>query len=527
MSSNSSLARLPMPNRVLGRHTSPYSTSLEIPSIPFPSKSEKGDVNDPESTSVSQKDVTTSTPAGLTVGAERTFNRVDEVSLMMPVPQESSSSSSQLQKFNQSDPFGPPHHKIQSKIPLLETTTYYASLSARQLYRHLLLRLPNLYHLRVWRIMSEALSHPELDDLMERQQFGTNFRISVVRMPLVMPPDLVAFKNEWEGFINYLLEEWKTVNIVSALLLSAILTMFAINDTVQPVTRTAALASLVSGLFSIIYGSVHVVRFQTMRSITKARQWAEESNTTGILWNVWIFLSLPAIALAYAIIFFCIAVMSYVWTAGSDVHPQPIREELAWIPRMVITLLVVVGIGYFYLVVVTFQSYSDRWITGDTPLPSTHVSDTAGQGRSGAMPEYELVDGLYEAVKPGGPWDDAIEAAEPEDPLGGRNHMAEPSQNSRLEKEQLSAAKEHGDPNFLHPKSKRFESRPVSPSAQSQSKASGVSSRPGSPAPPQKSGVFSRPGSPDPPSQRIRSVSAPGKMKQLSTNLGGIITSVD
>lgn len=121
---------------------------------------------------------------------------------------------------------------------------------------------------------------------------------------------------------------------------SAILTIFQIDGTTQPVTRTAALASLNAGLFSIVYGGIYVIRFQSMKSMVKASRWAEvqiqvgihspdliadlmlvlqaaQQTTTGILWNVWVFLSLPAVFLAYAVIFFCISMMSYVWTGVS------------------------------------------------------------------------------------------------------------------------------------------------------------------------------------------------------------------
>jgi hypothetical protein len=38
--------------------------------------------------------------------------------------------------------------------------------------------------------------------------------------PPLVSPALVRFKNSWEAFIDSLLREWKTLNVVSALLLS-------------------------------------------------------------------------------------------------------------------------------------------------------------------------------------------------------------------------------------------------------------------------------------------------------------------
>lgn len=80
-------------------------------------------------------------------------------------------------------------------------------------------------------------------------------------------------------------------------LCSAILTIFQIDGSQQPITRTAALASLGSGLWSLIYGGVYVVRFQSMKDMIKASRWAEAAQDTvqAIFWNVWVFLALPAV----------------------------------------------------------------------------------------------------------------------------------------------------------------------------------------------------------------------------------------
>ena len=40
--------------------------------------------------------------------------------------------------------------------------------------------------------------------------------------PPVVSPALAKFKNSWEEFIDSLLREWKTLNVVSALLLSSV-----------------------------------------------------------------------------------------------------------------------------------------------------------------------------------------------------------------------------------------------------------------------------------------------------------------
>jgi hypothetical protein len=58
---------------------------------------------------------------------------------------------------------------------------------------------------------------------------GTATTISITHMPLPFPdewspplvsPALIRFKHSWEDFIDSLLREWKTLNVVSALLAS-------------------------------------------------------------------------------------------------------------------------------------------------------------------------------------------------------------------------------------------------------------------------------------------------------------------
>jgi hypothetical protein len=58
----------------------------------------------------------------------------------------------------------------------------------------------------------------------------------------------------------------------------AILTMFQIEDAAQdPITRIAALFSLVCAIMSLSFGCIFILRFGTMRTMYKASRWAEVS----------------------------------------------------------------------------------------------------------------------------------------------------------------------------------------------------------------------------------------------------------
>ncbi|KAF5374277.1 hypothetical protein D9758_004578 [Tetrapyrgos nigripes] len=198
----------------------------------------------------------------------------------------------------------------------------------------------------------------------------------------LVSPALMRFKMSWEGFVDSLMKEWKTLNVVSTLLLSAILTIFQVPDAAtDPLTRTAALLSLISAIMSISYGCMYIVRFGAMRSMYRASRWAEEAQKTKTLlwWNVWILLAMPAVWMSWSMIFFITAIISYVWRTGSITDP-PERDGLppraALGPRIAVTGLFVIGMVYFVLIVKTLRSYGSE-------RPHTHTHSHRGGGRGG------------------------------------------------------------------------------------------------------------------------------------------------
>jgi hypothetical protein len=147
----------------------------------------------------------------------------------------------------------------------------------------------------------------------------------------------------------------------------------------DPVTRTAALFSLICALFSLIYGALFVIRFGTMRSMYKASRWAAETkrNTTGVLWNVWVMLALPAVWLSWALVAFLVAILGWVWRTAPEGLDADIstslgvggrlasgqtdgfkKEVLA--ARIAVTALFGLGMVYVIAIIVTFSAYGDE-----------------------------------------------------------------------------------------------------------------------------------------------------------------------
>lgn len=264
---------------------------------------------------------------------------------------------------------------------------FFLDTMPRQLYLNMLLHLPALYFSRVARIFEDAevskgdmqkvidSSYRKLDDSSggrgkggvthtHRKEYNIALPTTDEWVPPTVSPALARFKRSWEDFMDSLMREWKTLNLVSGLLCSAILSMFQVPDMAgDPVTRTAALLSLICALMSLSYGCTFILRFGTMKSMYRASRWAEEAQKTGtsIFWNVWVLLATPAVWLAWSMIAFIVSILSYVWRTGDTNNPNGVwprlTPEQSLGPRVVITSVVGLGLVYFTMIVVTFARY--------------------------------------------------------------------------------------------------------------------------------------------------------------------------
>ncbi|KAI0655301.1 hypothetical protein C8Q70DRAFT_924043 [Cubamyces menziesii] len=263
----------------------------------------------------------------------------------------------------------------------------------RQMYLGFLLGLPALYWHRVARVFEDAeVSKPDIQRLIDAcgdfahdpsvdAAIATGFATptGVHKSPAfqgipypedwtppVVSPALARFKNSWEQFVDTLMREWKTFNLVSALLCTTILTIFQIEDAAaDPVTRWSSLMSLVFALMSLSYGCVYIVQFGTMRSMDRASRWAEEAqkSRTAIWWNIWVLLATPAVWLAWSMISFCVAILSFVWRTGSQSDegsgaPSPLDARQALGVRIAISAVFAFGLFNFFMIIRTFSSYS-------------------------------------------------------------------------------------------------------------------------------------------------------------------------
>ncbi|KAF8066496.1 hypothetical protein FPV67DRAFT_1495041 [Lyophyllum atratum] len=272
-----------------------------------------------------------------------------------------------------STPMPPPPYQSTTGDTLFPSTSNYIlaflfDTLPRQIYLHFLLTLPSLYFSRVARIFEDAeLSMPDIKKMavVSAKQWKEGSTTMVHAQwnfePSIVSPHFSNLKSSWEHFIDSLIKEWKTLNIISALLLSAILTTLQIDGAItDPITRNTGLLSLVCGLMSILYGCLYILRFNTMRKVHKAAEWAEEAQQTKTLiwWNVWVLLAMPSIWLSWSIIFYLACVMSFVWRTGTTHDPVlQVTPLVAFGPRIAITFVFLLGIVYLSLIVSTFRRY--------------------------------------------------------------------------------------------------------------------------------------------------------------------------
>ncbi|KIJ92689.1 hypothetical protein K443DRAFT_423044 [Laccaria amethystina LaAM-08-1] len=82
--------------------------------------------------------------------------------------------------------------------------------------------------------------------------------------------------DSWEAFIESLPREWKTLNVVSAVLTSAIMALLQVPEASDdPITRSTALLSFICALMSLSCGYIYIMRLGTIRSMYRASNWAE------------------------------------------------------------------------------------------------------------------------------------------------------------------------------------------------------------------------------------------------------------
>ncbi|KAF7309435.1 hypothetical protein MIND_00314300 [Mycena indigotica] len=293
----------------------------------------------------------------------------------------------------------PPKHNIHT----LQNVVFFAAFVffdfvPRHAYMHFLLRIPALYFSRVARIFEDAqLTLPDIKRMARAKAAQWHMDTATAHGDMVvprtttesddtpLPRSLLLFRASWEGFIDTLVREWKTFNVISVLLMSAILTLLQIDGSSHPITRTTALFSLICALMSLLYGCMFIIRFGTMRKMHKASGLAQEAQNgkANIWWNIWVLLAMPAIWLSWSIITFLASIMSFVWLAGSSADTIVLLSPRAALgPRIGLSFVFALGLLYFCMIVREFHKFGDPLDREWTRVVNEWAAEPAKEGMS-------------------------------------------------------------------------------------------------------------------------------------------------
>ncbi|KAE9390257.1 hypothetical protein BT96DRAFT_352138 [Gymnopus androsaceus JB14] len=205
---------------------------------------------------------------------------------------------------------------------------YFFSQTLQQCYLMIFFRLPTLYQSRMLQVGSDSgIGSVDLHHMST--SFSAHWKPELMALPpapggkgnsVVVSAELIKFQAAWGVLVDELLQEWKTFNIVAALLQTSIPILLTLDGETgsDPITRTGALLSFVCAGISLFCGSVCLLRFGSMRKMPKAAKWIHEAqnNSQLIWWNCWIMLAMPLTWLAWSVILFFATMMSYTWQSS-------------------------------------------------------------------------------------------------------------------------------------------------------------------------------------------------------------------
>ncbi|KAM6497285.1 hypothetical protein JOM56_007758 [Amanita muscaria] len=222
------------------------------------------------------------------------------------------------------------------------------------LYNAVLLFLPYFYSSRAYLVLKSAESAEEEIE-SKSATAASEDTIALDRWPYV--------KICWNEFLDSLSNEWKTLNLISALLLTAIYNVLLLGGQGSALTQCTALMSLFSALMSLILGCLYLVRFDTMRRTYKAIQWSSDAVKTSrtVVWNIYTLLALPSAWLAWSLIFFVVCLMSIIWQpidvnigSASGLGPLHLASKIA------VSALLFTGMVHLSFALITFAGYGSR-----------------------------------------------------------------------------------------------------------------------------------------------------------------------
>ncbi|TFK63975.1 hypothetical protein BDN72DRAFT_847063 [Pluteus cervinus] len=325
--------------------------------------------------------------------------------------------------MNFKPPMGAAHSTLPDKLYLIKTLLI--DIFAVWVYHALMFHLPDLYRTRIMRVFDYAerslldvallLAQPHPSDTsnvdtatqhhtrlrvvsntvvprtIARLRRGTGMTISTLDRN-DEPLSYKKMKDSWDDFTEALLIEWATFNIITVLLLSALIAILQIDAAAQDIViRTAALLSLVFALLSLVSGCIYIGRFHQMRKPYKGAHWAWQVVKTpgNNLWNAWVFLAMPAVWLAWSLLSFLACILAYIWRTGDPAQaPVPFTRGELLASRILVTAVLGVGFIYLLLTWIKFREYEAMYQASTLEIIKQWLARHGARVEGGAIPSH-------------------------------------------------------------------------------------------------------------------------------------------
>ncbi|KAF6761912.1 hypothetical protein DFP72DRAFT_591265 [Ephemerocybe angulata] len=251
-----------------------------------------------------------------------------------------------------------------------------------RLYNYSMLGLPHLYFARiaVFFEYSQQLNLAEMEALIQAGRGAA--RDPSYLISKADSKEYERFKVSWAGLIDTFLKEWKILNLVSVLLLSAIISLLQIEAGLRdPFVHYPALCSLSCALMAALYACGYTLRFNLMRVPHKALQWAKDTQDEGInkLWNTWVILALPGLWFIWSLLFFIFSVAAFVCRGDLESYSRPSSGVLLALKIGLCTILIG-GVCTGGLVTLSFiqdsSSYQRVYGGGEKSAPNDSARDS-------------------------------------------------------------------------------------------------------------------------------------------------------
>ncbi|TDL21380.1 hypothetical protein BD410DRAFT_789814 [Rickenella mellea] len=183
-----------------------------------------------------------------------------------------------------------PYH-LRSRLltdPTPGAVEHFADGVARFMLRLLFLDIPHVYFKRVFKLAATP-------------QGQSGGRGVVTRTNPVTSP-VAPSKDEWTTLVESTIKEWETLNILSGLTFSAVLTMLQFDNVRKGANSyVAAVIALTFAFWACILGCVYIVRFVSMKTPDMEYFWMKEAQEWNVnkYFNMWLLLAMPAVMAAW------------------------------------------------------------------------------------------------------------------------------------------------------------------------------------------------------------------------------------